>query len=99
MEYALNDSQPGVLIVDDERLERLSQIASTPKMHVISVRTDRALPAGGARWTDVMATADPGVLPNIEFDQDDDATIFYTSGTLVSPRGPNSRTVVQSPIF
>ena len=87
MEYALNDSQPGVLIVDDERLERLSQIASTPKMHVISVRTDRALSAGGARWTDVMATADPGVLPNIEFDQDDDATIFYTSGTTGFPKG------------
>jgi len=87
MEYALNDSQPGVLIVDDERLERLSQIASTPKMHVISVRTDRALPGGGARWTDVMATTDPGVLPNIEFDQDDDATIFYTSGTTGFPKG------------
>jgi long-chain acyl-CoA synthetase len=87
MEYALNDSQPGVLIVDDERLERLSQIANTPKMHVISVRTDRALPAGGARWTDVMATADPGVLPNIEFDPDDDATIFYTSGTTGFPKG------------
>jgi long-chain acyl-CoA synthetase len=87
MEYALNDSEPGVLIVDDERLERLSQIANTPKMHVISVRTDRALPAGGARWTDVMATADPGVLPNIEFDPDDDATIFYTSGTTGFPKG------------
>lgn len=87
MEYALNDSQPGVLIVDDERLERLSQIANMPKMHVISVRTDRALPAGGARWTDVMATTDPGVLPNIEFDQDDDATIFYTSGTTGFPKG------------
>jgi long-chain acyl-CoA synthetase len=87
MEYALNDSQPGVLIVDDERLDRLSQIANTPKMHVISVRTDRALPAGGARWTDVMATTDPGVLPNIEFDQDDDATIFYTSGTTGFPKG------------
>jgi long-chain acyl-CoA synthetase len=87
MEYALNDSQPGVLIVDDERLERLSQIANTPKMHVIAVRTDRALPAGGARWTDVMASADPGVLPNIEFDPDDDATIFYTSGTTGFPKG------------
>ncbi|MEI7506612.1 MAG: class I adenylate-forming enzyme family protein [Actinomycetes bacterium] len=87
MEYALNDSQPGVMIVDDERLERLSQIANTPKMHVISVRTDRALPAGGARWTDVMATTDPGVLPNIEFDPDDDATIFYTSGTTGFPKG------------
>jgi len=87
MEYALNDSQPGVLIVDDERLERLSQIANTPKMHVIAVRTDRALPAGGSRWTDVMATVDPGVLPNIEFDPDDDATIFYTSGTTGFPKG------------
>jgi len=87
MEYALNDSKPKILIVDDERLERFSQIPNAPSAHVISVRTDRALPAGGARWIDVMAAADPGSLPPADIDPDDDATIFYTSGTTGFPKG------------
>ncbi|MBU3717729.1 MAG: acyl--CoA ligase, partial [Actinobacteria bacterium] len=87
MEYALNDSKPKVLVVDDERLERFTQIPNAPATHVISVRTDRALPAGGTRWTDIMAAADPGSLPPADIDPDDDATIFYTSGTTGFPKG------------
>jgi long-chain acyl-CoA synthetase len=56
-------------------------------MHVISVRTERALPADGARWADVMNTADPGSLPAAAIDPDDDACIFYTSGTTGFPKG------------
>ena len=87
MEYALNDSKPKVLIVDDERLDRFTQIPNAPATHVISVRSDRALPAGGVRWTDIMAAADPGSLPPADIDPDDDATIFYTSGTTGFPKG------------
>ncbi len=87
MEYALNDSDPSVIVVDDERLDRLSQLPERSQMHVVSVRTDRALPANGARWSDAMALADPGVLPSISIDPDDDATIFYTSGTTGFPKG------------
>ena len=49
MEYALNDSEPRVIVADDERLERLQHMPSKLPMHVISVRTDRALPTDGAR--------------------------------------------------
>ena len=87
MEYALNDSAPLVLIADDERLERFQQLANVPPMHVIAVRTDRALPNDGVRWADVMGAADPGVLPDASIDPDDDATIFYTSGTTGFPKG------------
>lgn len=87
MEYALNDSDPRVIVVDDERLERLSQLPERPNMHVVSVRTDCALPKNGARWTDVIATGDPGSLPTVSIDPDDDATIFYTSGTTGFPKG------------
>jgi long-chain acyl-CoA synthetase len=76
-----------VIVADDERLERLQHMPSQRPMHVISVRTDRALPTDGARWADVMATADPGTLPPAEIDPDDDATIFYTSGTTGFPKG------------
>ena len=77
MEYALNDSQPKVLVVDGERLERLMQVVDGVRsrlphpMHVISVRTDGPLPSNGQRWDDVMAQADPGSLPAVTIDPDD----------------------------
>ena len=87
MEYALNDSAPLVLIADDERLERFQQLTNVPPMHVISVRTDRAVQGDCVRWADVMSADDPGVLPDATIDPDDDATIFYTSGTTGFPKG------------
>jgi len=87
MDYALGDSEPKVLIVDDERLDRYDQVPTKRDIHVISVRSDRPLPPGGIRWADVMAKSDPGVLPPADIDPDDDATIFYTSGTTGFPKG------------
>ena len=83
MEYALNDSEPKVLIADDERLERLDHMPPQRPMHLISVRSNRK----GTPWTEIMAADDPGTLPPAEIDPDDDATIFYTSGTTGFPKG------------
>ena len=87
MEYALNDSEPAVLIADDERLERLNHMPAQRTMHIISVRTDRGAPGGVTKWADIMAEPDPGTLPDVSIDPDDDATIFYTSGTTGFPKG------------
>ncbi|MFZ9539797.1 MAG: class I adenylate-forming enzyme family protein [Ilumatobacteraceae bacterium] len=87
MEYALNDSEPRVLIAADERLERLWQMPSQRQMHIIAVRPAGAIPGEGATWASVMASADPGSLPAVSIDPDDDATIFYTSGTTGFPKG------------
>ena len=57
-------------------------------LHVIAVRSDRDLPADAVRWDDVVQpdTA-PDALPDADIDPDDDACIFYTSGTTGFPKG------------
>ncbi len=87
MEYALNDSKPEVLIADDERLERLEQVANAPQMHVIAVRSKRKVGSDSITWEEAISGSDPGTLPDVAIDPDDDATIFYTSGTTGFPKG------------
>ncbi len=87
MEYALNDSEPCVFIGDRERLERLAQMPAQRPMHVIAVRADADRPADSVTWDEVMASPDPRTLAPAEIDPDDDATIFYTSGTTGFPKG------------
>jgi len=92
MEYGLTDSRPKVLIADDERLERVEQVLDNVRaggpLHIIAVRTDRDLPADAVRWADVVnGAAAPATLPDATIDPDDDATIFYTSGTTGFPKG------------
>jgi long-chain acyl-CoA synthetase len=92
MAYGLTDSKPKVLIADDERLERvvqvLDEVRAVAPLHVLTVRTDRELPENASRWADVIDPANaPAGLPDATIDPDDDATIFYTSGTTGFPKG------------
>ncbi len=92
MEFGLTDSRPKVLIADDERLERalavLDAVRAGGPLHVIAVRSDRSLPDDASRWADAADPARaPTTLPAVEIDPDDDACIFYTSGTTGFPKG------------
>ena len=92
LEYGLADSRPKVLIADDERIERvlpiLDGLRKVSPMHLIAVRSDRPLPADASRWAEVVvAETAPATLPDADIDPDDDATIFYTSGTTGYPKG------------
>ena len=85
MLYALNDSKPKVIIVDDERLATLNQIIEQlPAMQTVGVRLsseqERVTP-----WQNVIAN--PAQREAVAIDPDSDACIFYTSGTTGNPKG------------
>ena len=85
LRFALEDSTPKVLICDAERLERvLPERQAFPNTLLVGVRCD-ALPADVTPWETLIA--EPGGLPQVEPDPDDDACIFYTSGTTGRPKG------------
>jgi acyl-CoA synthetase (AMP-forming)/AMP-acid ligase II len=92
LRYALEDSRPSVLLADTERVERveplLGDLRAAGPLHLVTVRHDGELPDGASRWDDVVRPAEaPTDLPPAEIDPDDDATIFYTSGTTGFPKG------------
>lgn len=95
LEYGLKDSGAKVLIVDAERHARLKDCYdSLPDLeHVIVGRAQEPL---GGKATALEALIGPAndwaTLPDIPFPEadiapDDDATIFYTSGTTGAPKG------------
>lgn len=86
MEYGLQDSDPVLMICDQERYNRFEPMGAEFKnMTVVGVRFDGEVPAGVIDWADVLK-AEPA-LPEVEIDGDDDACIFYTSGTTGKPKG------------
>ena len=92
MRFGLSDSAPKVLIADTERLDRaapvLDSLRADNPLHVIAVRHDGDLPDGATHWDDVIdAATAPAGLPDATIDPDDDACIFYTSGTTGVPKG------------
>ncbi len=92
MEYGLRDASPKLLIVDSERLERaapvLDGLREEMSLPVIAVRHDGDLPGDASHWADVVRPEEaPEALPVADIDPDDDATIFYTSGTTGFPKG------------
>jgi len=97
--YGVADSGTKVAVVDADRLARLAphldEVRASGLEHVVVVRPEDsrdpiAVPAGVDRWADVMeparTTGEPQ-LPPADIAPDDNATIFYTSGTTGKPKG------------
>lgn len=97
--YGLSDSGTVVAVVDEDRLERIRPYLDDLEYlrEIIVVSEDRGrrpeLGAPHSRiairdFTELLGTVnDDATPPAIEIGSDDDATIFYTSGTTGRPKG------------
>jgi acyl-CoA synthetase (AMP-forming)/AMP-acid ligase II len=92
LEYALADSGCRLMVCDGERYERIApHLAALPQLADILVTGGRdgqgeplaAIVGDPNGWADLPECA----LPQVPVASDDDATIFYTSGTTGHPKG------------
>ena len=92
--FALSDSGSRAVICDGERWERIGTIRDgIESLETCIVSRADTAPGDAQRLEDIIGTTDAWAslpdrdLPEADIAPDDDATIFYTSGTTGAPKG------------
>ncbi len=94
LEYGLEDSGAKLLICDAPRYQRCEpHLGRLPALEQTIVSRAAGPIEGARRLGDILGAAPDWErlpdedLPRVEIDKDDEATIFYTSGTTGDPKG------------
>ncbi len=96
LSYGLRDSGSSLIFVDEERLERVYElIDELPDLATVVVlgdptraRTQRTHPRVPiVTFEEFLGEIDHATPPDTDLGADDDATMFYTSGTTGHPKG------------
>ena len=89
LEYGLADSGAVLAVLDHERWLRIvPHLSALDLRGFIVARATEPLAAPAETWDEVLAAApEEAALPEADIAPEDDATIFYTSGTTGFPKG------------
>ncbi|MCP4750920.1 MAG: acyl--CoA ligase [Proteobacteria bacterium] len=87
LEYGVRDSDPKLLIVDQERLDRLEPYLSDLNLPMVVARPTSDLPENVREFREVVGRTDKDDFPPENAKPDEDAFIMYTSGSTGKPKG------------
>jgi long-chain acyl-CoA synthetase len=88
MLFGLKESGSKVLVADGERIERLAVAGGAPYgLSIIGVRMGAKTSIPAIDYTAVMQRPEQDDMPTVDFGPDDDAIMFFTSGSTGNPKG------------